>query len=111
MNKDLLKRLREEQKELITKIKKANSFRASMYWKFLDVKDSCLLDAQIKIMEAYLDVLTDRIILLKNKEFEKTSENELDRDFDKMIDNLINNKELDKEISKFINKIFGEGEK
>lgn len=111
MNKDLLKRLREEQKELMNKITKAKAFRASMDWECLDVPDACLLDTQIKIMEAYLDVLTNRIILVKSKEFENMSENELDKEFDKMVNKIMNKKEVDKEISKFINKIFGEGEK
>ena len=48
MNKDLLKRLREEQKELMNKITKAKAFRASMDWECLDVPDACLLDTDRK---------------------------------------------------------------
>ena len=42
-------------------------FKLSDEWKKLDTHEVCLLDVQERIMEAYAEILTDRICLLKQR--------------------------------------------
>ena len=84
-------RLRLEKNDLIVKLKKAREFRETQAWVDLDVTEKCLLDTQIKIMESYIEVLTNRIILLKCRELEELNnkENKKDEKFNKIITEFI----------------------
>ena len=84
-------RLRLEKNDLIVKLKKAREFRETQTWVDLNVTEKCLLDTQIKIMESYIEVLTNRIILLKSREIEELNnkENKKDEKFNKIITEFI----------------------
>ena len=84
-------RLRLERNDLIGKLKKAREFRGTEVWGNLTVAEKCLLDTQIRIMESYIEVLTNRIILLKSRELEELNnkENKKDEKFNKIITEFI----------------------
>ena len=84
-------RLRLEKNDLIEKLKKAREFRGTETWGNLTVAEKCLLDTQIRIMESYIEVLINRIILLKSRELEELNnkENKKDEKFNKIITEFI----------------------
>ena len=84
-------RLRNEKYELQEKLSAAQAFRLSTGYQNLNIAERCLLDTQIGIMQSYVEVLTNRIILLKTKEWDEISEKENERDikFNKIITGFI----------------------
>lgn len=71
---ELEHKLRLEKAELIMKLRKLKMFKLSDEWKKLDTHEACLLDVQERIMEAYVEILTDRICLLKQKEWQSLND-------------------------------------
>lgn len=61
-----------ELNDLKIKINKLKMFKLSDKWKKLDTHEACLLDVQERIMEAYAEILTDRICLLRQRKSEDT---------------------------------------
>lgn len=63
-----VEKLRKEQHALIAKAHKLYNFRDTKEWHSLTTAEKVLLDIQLSIMRAYIEILTDRIILIREKE-------------------------------------------
>ena len=69
-------RCRKERHELINKLNKATKFRTTEDWNELSLAEKVLLDAQIGVMNSYIEILSSRIILMEDREHtEKCEEN------------------------------------
>lgn len=91
--KDIINRLNNEKFDLVTKIKKARAFRGTDEWKDLSNASKYLLDTQIKIMESYLEVLINRIGLLKEETSDLSEDDALTNKISETINAFI--KEMD----------------
>lgn len=69
-----VERLRKEQRDLISKATKLSNFRGTEEWDKLTVPEKVLLDTQLSVMNTYIEILTNRIILIKEKELKEVCE-------------------------------------
>ena len=107
---DYINRMKTERSKLISdayKLRKFRSFENEDY-KNTTFAEKCLIDTQIEIMQSYLEILTNRIILAKeredNSEENKTSIENKEEEFSKAIDKIMD------DFMKTIDKFLEEGE-
>lgn len=70
----IIEKLRKEQRDLISKATKLSNFRGTEEWDKLTVPEKVLLDTQLSVMNTYIEILTNRIILIKEKDLEEVCE-------------------------------------
>lgn len=91
-------RMQSERSKLISDINKLRKFRSfeNENYKNTTFAEKCLIDTQIEIMQSYLEVLTNRIILAKKREDNKidTDKEEFSKAIDKIMDDFM--KTIDK---------------
>lgn len=64
----IIEKLRKEQQELIAKATKLSNFRGTAEWDKLTTAEKVLLDTQLSVMNTYIEILINRIILIQEKE-------------------------------------------
>lgn len=98
-------RMQAERSKLISDINKLRKFRSfeNEDYKNTTFAEKCLIDTQIEIMQSYIEVLTNRIILAKEREDNKTSIDKEEK-FSKAIDKIMD------DFMKAIDKFLEEGE-
>lgn len=71
IEKPIVERLRKEQRDLISKATKLSNFRGTEEWDELTTAEKVLLDTQLSVMNTYIEILTNRIILIQEKNLEE----------------------------------------
>ena len=70
----IVERLRKEKQDLIVKATKLSNFRGTEEWGKLTLAEQVLLDTQLSVMNTYIEILVNRIILIQEKELEEVCE-------------------------------------
>ena len=103
---DYIDRMKKERSKLIDNVNKLRKFRTFGNSDFMNttVAEKCLMDTQIEIMQSYIEVLTNRIILAKEREDNKVTTENKEEEFSKAIDKIMD------DFMKAIDKFLEEGE-
>ena len=67
----IVERIRKEKQELIVKATKLSNFRGTEEWDDLTTAEKVLLDTQLSVMNTYIEILVNRIILIQEKNLEE----------------------------------------
>ena len=70
----IVEKLRKEKQELIVKATKLSNFRGTEEWDKLTTAEKVLLDTQLSVMNTYIEILVNRIILIQEKELKEVCE-------------------------------------
>ena len=68
----IVEKLRKEKQDLIVKVTKLSNFKGTEEWDELTMAEKLLLDTQLSIMNTYIEILVNRIILIQEKKIKRS---------------------------------------